>query len=88
MLPPISDLMSGVAAAKGVAMTSILDTARAVRALKCKSPSRRTKNEQSRYRGALLASCAFTAGVLALSAVPAIAGCNSAAVQRKLPSHC
>jgi autotransporter adhesin len=50
-------------------MTSIVDTARAVRA----SGSR---TEQRRYRRALLASCAF-AGTLTLFAAPAIAGCQS-----------
>jgi hypothetical protein len=58
-------------------MTSILNTARAVRALKYKSPSRRTKNEQRRYRGALLASCVFAVGALLLSSVQTMAGCQS-----------
>jgi autotransporter adhesin len=53
---------------------SILNTARAVRALKHRSSASRT--EQRRYRRALLASCAF-ASALALSAAPAIAGCQS-----------
>jgi hypothetical protein len=58
-------------------VTSILDTARAVRALKYKSPSRRTNSEQRRYRGALLASCVFAAGALVLSSVQTMAGCQS-----------